>query len=67
MSDDFDKKHGGKNGPCQGKGIMSHGSFSYNQWSPCSRSDWEHHYASRNWGRSCLEDISGNEIHDLKL
>ena len=67
MSNDFDDKHGGNNGPCNGKGIMSNvASTSYNQWSACSRSDWEHHYASRYWGRSCLDNISGNEIYDLE-
>ena len=59
MSHDFDDKHGGQNGHCNGKGIMSYGSFSYDQWSRCSKSDWEEHYSSENWGNGCLEDISG--------
>ena len=37
---------------------MSYGSYDYDQWSTCSRSDWEQHYTSRNWGDGCLEDIS---------
>merc|ERR1712224_38010 len=37
---------------------MSYGSFSYDQWSTCSRSDWEQHYSGEKWGRGCLEDIS---------
>ena len=59
MSHDFSDKHGGKSGPCNKKGIMSYGSFSFTQWSSCSKSDWEQHYASENWGSGCLEDISG--------
>ena len=59
MNHDFHPSHGGNNGPCNRKGIMSYGSFSYNQWSTCSKSDWERHYSSRNWGNGCLEDISG--------
>ena len=59
MSHDFDDKHGGHDGPCNGQGIMSYGSYDYNQWSTCSKSDWEEHYASMNWGNGCLEDISG--------
>ena len=59
MLHDFDEIHGGDNGPCNGQGIMSYGSYDYNQWSTCSRSDWESHYSSRGWGNGCLEDISG--------
>ena len=59
MSHDFDEKHGGDNGPCNGQGIMSYGSYDFDQWSTCSRSDFEEHYASQNWGDGCLEDISG--------
>ena len=59
MSHDFDKKHGGQSGPCNNKGIMSYGSYDFNQWSTCSKSDFEEHYASRNWGNGCLADISG--------
>jgi hypothetical protein len=59
MSHDFDAKHGGHSGPCNGQGIMSYGSYDYDQWSTCSKSDWEEHYSAENWGREgCLEDIS---------
>merc|ERR1712179_72566 len=51
---------GGESGPCNNKGIMSYGSYDFDQWSTCSRSDWEHHYTSLKWGDTCLEDISGN-------
>ena len=59
MYHDFDEKHGGSTGPCNGQGIMSYGSYDYNQWSTCSKSDFEEHYAAGNWGNGCLEDISG--------
>ena len=39
MDHDFDESHGGSNGPCNGKGIMSYGSAP-NVWSTCSRSDF---------------------------
>ena len=58
MSHDFDDKHGGHDGACNNKGIMSYGSTDYTGWSECSRSDFEQHYASENWA-NCLEDISG--------
>ena len=57
MSHDFSDSHGGQSGPCNGQGIMS---GINGQWSTCSRSDWEEHYTSQNWGDGCLEDISGN-------
>lgn len=60
MVHDFDAKHGGSNGTCNKKGIMSYGSYAFTQWSSCSKSDWEEHYASLNWGNGCLEDTSGN-------
>ena len=59
MHHDFSRKHGGKNGNCNGKGVMSYGSRDFIGWSACSKSDFEHHYSSRNWGKECLEDISG--------
>ena len=59
MSHDFDEKHGGENGTCNGNGIMSYGSFNKSQWSLCSRLDFEQHYASRKWESGCLDDISG--------
>ena len=63
MSHDFDEKHGGHSGPCNNQGIMSYGSYDFNQWSTCSRSDWEENYASMNWGNGCLEDISSGMIY----
>ena len=68
MSHDFDESHGGNGSPCDGTGIcsqcdgtgiMSYGSYSYDQWSTCSRSDWEKHYSGLGWGEYCLDDISG--------
>lgn len=59
MSHDFDDKHGGVNGPCNGHGIMSYGSLNGSQWSSCSRLDFEQHYASQNWGDECLDESSG--------
>ena len=55
MSHDFDENHGGYGGKCDGKGIMSYGSFDFDQWSSCSKKDWQRHYKSRRWWRSCLE------------
>ena len=66
MSHDFDAKHGGQGGTCNGQGIMSYGSFSYNQWSSCSKSDWEEHFSSQSWGNGCLEDISGGVTSILR-
>ena len=60
MSHDFADKHGGDGGPCDGQGIMSYGIWKDEEWSTCSKSDWEQHYTSQNWGNGCLEDISGN-------
>ena len=60
MSHDFAEKHGGEDGECNGQGIMSYGSVDYDQWSTCSKSDWEEHYSSQDWGNGCLDDISGN-------
>ena len=60
MSHDFDESHGGSGGPCDGTGIMSYGSYDYDQWSTCSKSDWEDHYTALNWGNGCLENISGD-------
>ena len=55
----FDITIGGSIGPCNGQVIMSYGSYDYNQWSTCSKADFEEHYAAGNWGNGCLEDISG--------
>ena len=59
MLHDFDDEHGGDDSPCNGQGIMSYGSYDYDVWSSCSKSDWEARYTSENWGNGCLEDISG--------
>ena len=59
MKHDFDEDHGGHDGPCNNQGIMSYGSYAFDSWSTCSRSDFEHHYNYFQWGNSCLEDISG--------
>ena len=59
MHHDFHSSHGGWNGACNGKGIMSYGSYDYKQWSECSRADFEEHYSYYNWS-SCLDDISGS-------
>ena len=39
MQHDFAGVHGGENGPCNKKGIMSYGTFP-NVWSTCSRADF---------------------------
>ena len=65
MEHDFDAKHcDGTTCPCDGTGIMSYGHYDYNQWSTCSKSDWEDHYSGLKWGEYCLDDISG-EVYFL--
>ena len=69
MDHDFGKKHGGSGSPCawdgstcghcDGKGIMSYGDDRLKEWSSCSKSDWESHYAAKHWGNGGLKDISG--------
>merc|ERR1719216_530151 len=54
MSHDFDDKHGGDNGACNGQGIMSYGDFP-SQWSSCSVADFTGYYNSRDWGNTCLK------------
>jgi len=54
MSHDFDAKHGGDNGACNGQGIMSYGDFP-SQWSSCSVADFTGYYNSRDWGNTCLK------------
>ena len=71
MNHDFDTEHGGtgvpgEGGDCDGTGIMSYGHFNYDQWSTCSRSDFEQHYSGLNWGNGCLEDISGENAFQKK-
>ena len=44
MLHDFDDAHGGEGGPCDGKGFMSYGYSVPQQWSTCSKNDFEAHY-----------------------
>ena len=54
MLHDFDKEHGGDNGPCNGKGIMSYGSAP-NVWSTCSKNDFQALYnIASSW---CLDGM----------
>ena len=70
MLHDFDENHGGSGNECDGKGIMSYGNERFmettNQWSECSKSDFEHHYTAQNWGCDCLDDISGSIYKYIK-
>ena len=59
MLHDFHPTHGGHGGPCDKKGIMSYGSLEWKGFSECSKSDFEKTYTRYNWGKDCLEDISG--------
>ena len=62
MSHDFDDKHGGDNGPCDGQGIMSYGSAPL-KWSSCSVSDFTGYYNLYKWGETCL----ASEYHLAKV
>ena len=66
MYHDFADRHGGEGNPCDDTGIMSYGSYSWwetiSQWSTCSASDFASHYDAYNWGKWCLDDISGKII-----
>ena len=53
MSHDFDAKHGGDSGSCNGKGIMSYGDAP-SKWSSCSVSDFTGYYTNQQWGDKCL-------------
>merc|ERR1712018_384537 len=53
MSHDFDDKHGGDNGACNGQGIMSYGDAP-SKWSSCSVSDFTGYFNSQQWGDKCL-------------
>ena len=55
MSHDFDAKHGGEGGPCDGQGIMSYNNDKPMQWSSCSVSDFTGYYNSKDWGNTCLK------------
>ena len=54
MSHDFDEKHGGENGTCNTKGIMSYGDAP-EDWSDCSVSDFTCYYSVENWGDTCFK------------
>jgi hypothetical protein len=56
MSHDFDAKHGGQSGSCNGKGIMSYNNDKPMRWSSCSVSDFTGYYNSKNWGNTCFKD-----------
>jgi len=56
MSHDFDAKHGGKGGPCDGQGIMSYNNDKPMQWSSCSVRDFTGYYNDYKWGETCLKD-----------
>ena len=55
MSHDFDNKHGGQGGPCDGHGIMSYNSDKPMKWSSCSVNDFTGYYNSKKWGTTCLK------------
>jgi len=57
MSHDFDSKHGGDSGSCNGKGIMSYGDAP-SKWSSCSVSDFTGYYTNQQWGDKCLSSWS---------
>ena len=54
MSHDFDKKHGGDNGRCNNKGIMSYGRGIPTTWSDCSISDFSGAWQTNNWASTCF-------------
>ena len=70
MLHDFDAKHGGSGGPCDGTGIMSYGSAP-NVWSTCSKNDFLALYnsiiasSSKYW---CLDGkyrVSHSEVYKV--
>ena len=64
MSHDFDEKHGGDNGPCNGNGIMSYGDAP-SKWSSCSVSDFTGYYNEEKWGNTCLKGKFNLHTHEL--
>jgi len=50
MYHDFDDRHGGVGGSCDGKGIMSYGDHP-KAWSSCSNSDFAKYYREGIWNR----------------
>ena len=65
MSHDFDPKHGGDNGDCNGQGIMSYGDAP-SKWSECSVSDFTGYYEDKSWGSTCLKGkkLSGRHFEN---
>ena len=57
MSHDFDNKHGGQGGPCDGHGIMSYNSDKPMKWSDCSVRDFTGYYNDQKWGATCLKGM----------
>ena len=55
MSHDFDNKHGGNGGRCDGQGIMSYNSDKPMKWSDCSVSDFTGYYNELKWGTTCMK------------
>ena len=55
MSHDFDNKHGGNGGRCDGQGIMSYNSDKPMKWSDCSVRDFTGYYNELKWGATCLK------------
>merc|ERR1711997_61496 len=69
MSHDFDDKHGGDNGACNGQGIMSYGDAP-SKWSSCSVSDFAGYYTNQQWGTKCLaswDAYCGDECPNCSL
>ena len=64
MALDFDKKNGGNNGQCNGKGIMSYGDAP-NKWSSSSVSDFKGHYIEEECGDQCLKGCVYNTNTEL--
>jgi len=58
MSHDFDPKHGGQGGKCDGLGIMSYNSDKPMKWSDCSVKDFTGYFNQLKWGSTCLKNWS---------
>ena len=54
---DFHQSHGGRNGECDGKGLMSYGNPP-DQWSKCSNSDFKTYW--RKEGFTCMKETVNN-------
>ena len=46
-----------------GGGIMSYDTDAAPEWSTTSKSEFERHYVSQNWGNGCLEEIPGKRFY----